>query len=196
MPVIEDRTQSILQERAKELARRGRVESRESTGESVAVFHVGDESMAVPVQYLKSVIPVPAITPVPGQPPWMVGVLQVQGVVVSAVDLALWLGAPRARQSKLQTEPATQHGYLALLELKQRLLGLVIDGVAGVREIFLDEIVEKQAIENTPGTLPVRWLTRDLVAVLDVQGVFELASRRTSLASAGAVHLTKENRHE
>lgn len=186
MTELDVQSREVLQARAKELARRRRVEERQSTGEFVAVFEIAGERMALPVFSLKSVVRVPNITRVSGQKPWIAGLIQVQGNVISVIDLTRWLGL---------TGRARGH-YLALLEHKHRSLGLLVDGVAGVREIFSDEIVVKQVSNVVGGALPVRWTTRDLVSVLDVARLFELADQRNRVAASESTRLPSESSHE
>lgn len=170
MTDLDERTRDILATRARALSQRGQVGTRELAGESVAVLMVGGESIGLPVSYLQSIIRLPPITPVPHLPAWIPGVIQVRGIVVSVVDVARWLGLAQN----------TEAPYLAVLKIENRLLGMLVAGVAGVRQIFADELVEQQVAQRNTSDVPIRYTTRDLVAVLDVENLFALADQRST----------------
>lgn len=174
---LDEKTRETLLARARVLSQRGLVGTRELAGEPVAVLSVGGESMGLPVSYLQSIIRLPPVTPVPHLPPWIPGVIQVHGTVVSVIDIARWLGLTQSTESP----------YLAILKLESRQLGVFVAGVAGVRQIFTDELVEQQTAQRNASDLPIRFTTRDLVAVIDVERLFVLADQRAARQSVSAV---------
>jgi chemotaxis signal transduction protein len=176
MTHLDEQTRQLLRLRASELAKRGHVEERRSVGEPVAVFLAGRERIGLPVSSLLSVIRVPPITEVPELPQWMPGLVQVRGTLMTVIDISLWLGLPQ------RTAPA----YVALLEESRRPLGLLVEGVAGVREIFADEISEQRGAGEADGTLPIQFTTRDLVAILDIRRLFAVMDRRRQQAASSS----------
>lgn len=175
---LDEKTRTLLRLRASELAKRGQVEERRTMGEPVAVVLVGGERMGLPVSRLHSVIRVPPITEVPGLPRWMPGLVQVRGTLFTVVDISRWLGLPQ------RTTPA----YLAMLEESRRSLGVLVEGVAGVREIFADEIAEQRGAGDANGAVPIQYTTRDLVAVLDIERLFAATDLRRKQPTGNASH--------
>lgn len=173
---MDDKAREILQARARALSQRGLVGTRQVAGEPVAVLIVGGESMGLPVSYLQSIIRLPPVTPVPHLPPWIPGVIQIHGTVISVIDIARWLGLTNCAEAP----------YLAVLKLEGRQVGVCVAGVAGVREIFTDELVEQQTAQRNASDLPIRYTTRDLVAVIDVERLFALVDQRATRQSAFA----------
>lgn len=168
MSDVDDHMRQILAERARVLARRGQLSTREKVGEPVAVMLIGGEQMGIMVSYLQTIVRIPKVTPVPRLPPWMPGVIQIRGTVVCLVDLASWLGLTQSDEAR----------YLAIIGRENQLLGVRVAGVAGVREIFADELVVRQAIQRDASELPVRFTTRDLLTVLDIERLFALVDLR------------------
>ncbi len=176
MTDLDQRTLQLLQLRASALAKRGQIEERRSAGEPVAVVLVGGERLGLPVSSVLSVIRVPPITQVPELPPWMTGLVQVRGTLVTVVDIACWLGLPKRNPL----------AYLALLENDRRPLGLLVEEAQEVREIFVDEIAEQQSATERGKALPTRFTTRDLVAVLDIERLFTVMDQRRDQPTGSA----------
>jgi chemotaxis signal transduction protein len=70
----------------------------EGTALWVAEFPASDERFALPLEALRAVLPISAVTPVPLSPPHVVGVLRYEGGIVSALSLASLLGSKGWRQ--------------------------------------------------------------------------------------------------
>ncbi len=62
------------------------------------VFLLGDGRFAVPVRLVQEILVPPPITPIPGAPPWLLGVFNRRGDIMSAVDVAGVLRAVRREQ--------------------------------------------------------------------------------------------------
>lgn len=170
---LDQRSLDVLKSRAESLAQRGRTAQRRLYDQPVAVVLIGAERMGLPVANLRSVIRVPPITEVVGLPAWLPGLVQVRGLLLTVVDLARWLEVP------IRSTP----NYLALLEFDRRPLGLLVEAVAGVREILTEDVVEQRGTAEA-GILPVRYTTRDLVAVLDLERLFAQADLHRSPSTA------------
>jgi purine-binding chemotaxis protein CheW len=174
MKGVDDRTRELLQARAGEISRRRQVADRSAPHAMVAVVEVAGEQMGLPSSSVRAVVRVPPITPLPGLPAWMPGLVQLGGRILGVLDMARWLELPAGRA------PA----YLVLLEHSRRALGLLVDAVSGVLQIFPDEIAEQLSSADAAGGLPISFTTRDLVNVIDVDRLFTLADRRSN-GSAG-----------
>jgi purine-binding chemotaxis protein CheW len=87
----------ILRVRAERL-RAAPTGDEEETELWVAEFPVGDERFALPLDALRAVLPLSAVTAVPLSPPHVVGVLRFDGHLVSVLSLASLLGSPGWRQ--------------------------------------------------------------------------------------------------
>ncbi len=68
----------------------------EAARERSLLCRVADAAFAVPIAFLRGVEPPLPVTPLPGAPPWVLGVTNVRGTVVGVVDLARFLGLGEA----------------------------------------------------------------------------------------------------
>ncbi|HWI40345.1 MAG TPA: chemotaxis protein CheW [Verrucomicrobiae bacterium] len=123
---------AILRERARELAR------REEGEEPGAILHyvefvVGRSRFAVPVDCVSSVITPAGIFPVPRTPPFVAGVVNIRGSIVSVVDLREVLGMHRGE------EVLPSVVVLAGGDMEFGLLAERVEGAKELPERFVEE---------------------------------------------------------
>lgn len=87
-------------------------------------FGVDGIVFAVPLHHCLEVGRLPRITPLPNLPPWVEGISNVRGDVVSIVDLKAFFGLGRAAVSS--------GGSLILLSNRQLAVGFRVDRLAGM----------------------------------------------------------------
>jgi purine-binding chemotaxis protein CheW len=92
------------------------------------LFTLGDVECALPAEAVQGVERVSEITPVPNTAPWVRGVVQVWGAIVSAVDLQAFLGlSPQHLTSRSRlivvTRPEITVGFLVNAVTEMRPLG-------------------------------------------------------------------------
>lgn len=90
------------------------------------VVQVGDAHLALPIDSVGEVLPVPDVTPVPMAPSWVAGVTSVRGGVVPVIDVGL----------RLLDAPASREGRLVLTHADgvDERIGLIVDAIAGLVE--------------------------------------------------------------
>jgi purine-binding chemotaxis protein CheW len=101
--------------------------------EPVLVFQVAGERYSVPLDQVAEVIPLQALTPVPGLPKHIAGVINVRGEIRPVISLRVLLGR------ETPAEPA--RGYVLLLSGHQRTLGLQVDSVEGMASLVREQAV-------------------------------------------------------
>ena len=74
----------------------GRPESIEAAGHWRGVgFRLGQRRLVSSFEEVMEILPLPAVTPVPGAQPWMLGVANVRGTLLPVVDLKQFLEGER-----------------------------------------------------------------------------------------------------
>lgn len=84
-------------------------------------FDLGELRCAVPLTHVREVQRAVAVTPLPGAPPVIEGVIDVRGTVVPVVDLGVRLGVP--------ARPVRASQSLVLVWTGARTVALRVDGV-------------------------------------------------------------------
>ena len=117
----------------------GQIDGQENSGEWAGViFRIGDVRLACNVKQVHEFLPIPAFTPVPGTKPWILGLANVRGDLLTVIDLAWFLNGERSTVS-MRTR-------LLAANLRGRPIGLLVDEVFGQRH-FLDS-------DSVPAQLP------------------------------------------
>ena len=96
---------------------------------SGVTFSVGDTKMACNIDRISEILSCPQATPVPGAKPWIIGLANVRGELLTVVDLSWFLSGVRT--------PVTARSRLLATNLNKAPIGLLIDEVFGQRH-FLD----------------------------------------------------------
>ena len=85
------------------------------------VVVAGQQRFAWELSAIKEIVPARAVTRLPGAPVWVLGLLNLQGRVVTVADLALRMGLE-----------AGTDGSIVVLDVEGRLLGVRVDEVRSV----------------------------------------------------------------
>lgn len=98
---------------------------------SIVVFEVGGEEYAIPIAEVKEVVKAPHITPLPQTPKYMLGLCNVRGNVVAAIDAQLRIAALPAPD---------KNGFLIILKDSEIKAGLFIRQVPNTILVAADQV--------------------------------------------------------
>ena len=132
MSMSTEQTKKILMDRAKVLAHEDKDET--ARGESIRVveFRLSNERYAIESVSIREVLPLKELTVVPCTPPYILGIINVRGQILSIIDLRIFFELPR--------EAATSATKIIVLSSNEMELGIVADEVTGARSISLDQV--------------------------------------------------------
>lgn len=151
----------VLRGRAEALAQLAVVRDEDSPTIQVLEFVLCGERYAVDTSSVREVYPLKEITPVPGTPAFVLGVISVRGRICSVVDLGHIFG--------LQPGERGAEAMAVVLKGPRMEFAIVADEVAGMRR------VSTAALQTSLPTLTgarqkyLRGVTPERVAVLDAQ---------------------------
>lgn len=89
------------------------------------LFLLSNAECALPAEAVQGIERVADITPVPNTAPWVLGVVQVWGTIISVVDLRVFFGLP--------AEPLSARNRLLVVTLKDMTIGFLVDIVTEMR---------------------------------------------------------------
>jgi chemotaxis signal transduction protein len=174
----EERYDRIMAQRAQKLAQT--TESTHRTIEAtVAVLVVGEQKLGVPAAELREIVPAPPVARLPALPPWLLGLAQIRGELISVVDTG------RLFHSTEQTGPR----FVAVIETSRGPVALAVDQVVGLRHLYADDIAESVHLGDADREQMIRFTTNDLVSVLDVE---RLVSNRNICVDTTPRHLNPQ----
>ena len=99
-------------------------------------FRLENESYGINVMQVQEVLRYSEIAPVPGAPPYVLGIINLRGNVVTVIDTRLRFGLP--------TSDTTDQTRIVIIEAENQVVGILVDAVAEV--VYL----RQSEIETTP----------------------------------------------
>ncbi len=93
------------------------------------LFRVGDGVYGCDISEAREIIPLRPMTRLPGAPPFVRGLINMRGTIVTVLDLGARLDPSRG---------PTPEGSILLVRHRERLVGLVVDSVADVRVLDVE----------------------------------------------------------
>ncbi len=155
----DDPDREELRRRARLLARRK--EAPRAAGEDLLAVEIvlASERYAVECAYVREVQTLRDLTPLPGTPPWIAGVVNVRGEILSVTDLR--------RLFALREKGLPEQTKLVVLEGEGRAFGVVADTVVGTRSVPLSSIAPPPPTIDGPGRSFLRGVAADGLIVLD-----------------------------
>lgn len=153
----------ILETRARALAREP--EDHDKNGESIDVleFRLAYENYAIQLSCIQEVYPLKALTPVPGTPPFVLGIVNVRGQVYSIIDIKKFFELPDKGLCDLNKVIIVQNNGVEF--------GILADVVTGVRSISLKDL--QPSLPTLTGIRQeyLMGVTRDQLIVLDAKKI-------------------------
>jgi purine-binding chemotaxis protein CheW len=99
-------------------------------------FRLENETYGINVMQVQEVLRYTEIAPVPGAPPYVLGIINLRGNVVTVIDTRLRFG--------LSTAETTDQTRIVIIEAENQVVGILVDAVAEV--VYL----RQSEIETTP----------------------------------------------
>lgn len=122
----------ILRERARALAREGPKTAQSEARLQVVEFLLAHERYAIEAHYIREVYPVREFTALPCTPPFVLGIINVRGQIVSIIDLRKFFDLPR--------QGLTDLNRAIILRQHEMEFAVLADAIVGVRFVPLDEV--------------------------------------------------------
>jgi len=108
---------------------------------SGVTFRLGDSRLACNIDKVQEILPLPVSTPVPGAKPWILGLANVRGSLMTIVDLSWFLNGTRS--------PVTPRSRLLATGSPKSPVGLLIDEVFGQRHFLDSDAVPAELAEDS-----------------------------------------------
>lgn len=103
-------------------------------------FRLGDEIYGVNVMQIREVLRYTEITPVPGAPYFVLGIINLRGNVVTVIDTRTRFGLPQAE--------VDNNTRIVIVEVDKQVIGMLVDSVAEVTYLKESEIEKAPSVGN------------------------------------------------
>ena len=154
-----EETKEILKARARALAREPQREQEAAEAIEVIEFVVAQEKYAVESAYVREIYPLNDLTPLPCTPPFVLGIVNVRGQILSVIDIKKFFDLPE--------KGLTDLNKVVILRSEAMEFGVLADLIAGTRVVPLREL--QPSLPTLTGIREeyLRGVTADLTVVLD-----------------------------
>jgi purine-binding chemotaxis protein CheW len=158
VPSPDEKTR-ILKERARDLARAPEEAGGGEERLTVVEFMLAHERYALELAYIREVYPLKELTPLPGTPDFVMGIVNVRGQILSIIDIGRFFELPQKGLTNLN--------QVIILKSDDMEFGILADEILGTRSI------PQSAIQPSLPTLTgiraayLKGVTGDRVVILD-----------------------------
>ena len=135
----------------------------------IIVFRIGDITIGLPITEVREIFKSPTITPVHTAFPYVNGVINLRGSIVTIIDLSQRMGLAINQDSKAV--------HIVLVEFGEELIGLLVNGIEDSVFASSDDFFPVPATVNGADNHFFRALFRreeDLVAMLDLDATLDI----------------------
>ncbi|MDX2127718.1 MAG: chemotaxis protein CheW [Chloroherpetonaceae bacterium] len=126
-----------------------RAESETDEGDTKEQFVgilVGDKETAFRVNDIEAILNVPKITPIPGMPPYVLGICNVRGEITSVLNLQVILGLDVSKKPKTRRQKSSER--LLIVGNVNFSVGFVIDAVLDVIRVGETDVIRINAADS------------------------------------------------
>lgn len=155
----------ILKERAKKVAHKAATAQQSITETPMVEFLLFPERYAVDAGFVREVLTIKEITPVPGLPDFVIGVINFRGTIISIINLKILFG--------LKAKGLTEMNKAILLRNDQMEFGLIADGIIGSVTVALDQLSAPPLTLSDIGAEFMTGLTKSGAIMLDAARMLE-----------------------
>ncbi len=150
---------------AKEQARND-AQQRETGGPVTqwVTFSLADETYGIEVMSVQEVLPMSEIAPVPGAPPYVLGIINLRGNVVTVIDTRMRFG--------LDSRESDQTSRILVIETGNNIAGILVDSVAEVINVSEEEIDTAPNVGNEESSKYIHGVVsrgEELLILVDVR---------------------------
>jgi len=154
----------ILHERAIALARPPPTAASPHESLELLEFKLASERYAVETRHVVEVHPLRDLTPLPGTPPFIRGIVNLRGRILPVFDLKKFFDLPEQGLTDLHRIIVVRGNDLEL--------GLLADVVAGVRSLALEKLAPALPTLSEIGAEYLKGVSDERLVVLDLDRIF------------------------
>jgi purine-binding chemotaxis protein CheW len=151
--------QDVLNKRARELARPLPGKRHENDVLEIVEFRLGTESYGLEFDHILEVYPLRELTPLPGLPRFVQGIINVRGQIVSVIDLKIFF--------EMTSDEATAGTKVIILQSNDMEFGIMADAIIGVKAIAKKEILPTLPTLTGIRTDFLKGVSKERLVILD-----------------------------
>jgi purine-binding chemotaxis protein CheW len=155
-----DEDQALLKARASELARRPAQDADQGTRLDCLEFQLSGENYAIEMSYISETLPLTDFTPLFCTPPYVLGITNLRGRIISIIDLRRFFELPAVGLADLNRVIVVGNGSMEF--------GILADAIVGMISLPLGELQPAPATFTGIREEFLAGVTADRMALLDM----------------------------
>ena len=153
------RNGGVLRKRAQILARQLEEDQGAGTSLDILEFHLTYETYAIEMRWVAETYPLKELTPLPCTPPFVAGIINVRGRILSVIDIRKFFDLPEKGLTDLNKVIILNNGEMEF--------GILADEILGTRSIPLSEVQPPLPTLTGVRAEYLRGVTSERTAILD-----------------------------
>lgn len=153
----------ILRARARALSRPPERAAATDASLELLEFRLANENYALETRYVSEVHPLKDLTPLPGTPPFLLGIVNVRGHIMPVIDIKKFFELP--------DEGLTDLHRIILVRGNDLELGLLADAIVGVHTVSQDSLQPSLATLTGIRSDYLKGVTAERLVVLDLDRI-------------------------
>lgn len=154
-----DEKRGILRKRARDLARQEGQDQGAGAGLDILEFLLSFETYAIEMRWVAETYPLKDLTPLPCTPPFVAGIINVRGRIISVIDIRAFFDLPEKGLTDLNKVIILHNGEMEF--------GILADEILGTRTVQLAEVQPPLATLTGIREEYLTGVTRKRTAILD-----------------------------
>ena len=156
-----EKKREILRTRAKALARQEKEKDIPGDHIEIVQFLLANETYGIESIFVQETYPLRDLTPIPGTPPFVLGIINVRGRIVSILDIRKFFDLPE--------KGLTDLNKVLILNGHNMEFGLLADAVLGVRKIRANELQASLPTLTGIREQYLKGVTKERFVILDAE---------------------------
>jgi len=129
----------------------------------LVVFRLASESYGIESTFIREVYPLKEYTSLPDTPPFVLGIMNVRGQIISVIDLKKFFHLPEKGLGELNK--------VIIIRNETMEFGILADVVEGTLSIPLEDILTAPIIVSGIGERYMKGVTKEHVVILDAESI-------------------------
>jgi purine-binding chemotaxis protein CheW len=154
---------TILKARARTLAREAERAPEAHEFLEIVEFRLASETYGLESKFVREIQPLKDFTPLPGVPPFVLGLANVRGQILSILDLKIFFNLPVKGLGELNKMIIVRNGRMEF--------GILADDILGTRSVPLDAVHAPPSTVTGIGADYLRGVTEERVIILDADKI-------------------------
>ncbi len=159
--VTDEERKNILKARAAELAQGSKETGTAGAGIEVIEFILAHERYAIETSCIREVYPLKELTVLPCTPPFLLGIINVRGQILSVIDIKRFFDLPEKGLTNLNR--------VIIVKKDKMELGILSDEIIGIRNIPRDDIQPSLPTLSGIRAEYLKGITGEQLIMLDVE---------------------------